>query len=140
MKKITSVLLMLSLILCVICASTVNVGAVSSRIQDGIEVMITTDKEEYSKNEDIQATVTIINNNSYRLTDVSIETLLPEGLELKTGSLYSKNIVVESGLNKVKALISVRLVFKRFAHVLTEFVISGGDKQIVFGSKLLCLF
>ena len=97
MKKITSVLLMLSLILCVICASTVNVGAVSSRIQDGIEVMITTDKEEYSKNEDIQATVTIINNNSYRLTDVSIETLLPEGLELKTGSLYSKNIVVESG-------------------------------------------
>ena len=97
MKKITSLLLTLSLVFCVLLALPLNASAASTGTQDGLEVTITTDKTEYTADEDIQVSVNIKNNNSYKVEDVSIETLLPEGLVLKTGNLSATNIDIEAG-------------------------------------------
>ena len=55
------------------------------------------DKTEYAVKEDIQVSVSIKNNSSYKMEDISIETLLPEGLVLKNGSLIVEDIDLEAG-------------------------------------------
>ena len=60
--------------------------------QDGLEVILTTDKAEYTANKDIQVSINVKNNNSYKVKDVSIEALIPEGLVLKTGNLSATDI------------------------------------------------
>ena len=97
MKKIASLLLTLSLVFCVLLALPLNASAASTATQDGLEVTITTDKTEYTADEDIQVSVNIKNNNSYKVEDVSIETLLPEGLVLKNGKLSATDIDIEAG-------------------------------------------
>ena len=97
MKKIASLFLTLLLVLCVFLALPINVSAASIETQDGFEVTITTDKTEYTANEDIQVKVNIKNNNTYKAEDISIETLLPEGLVLKNGNLTATDIDIEAG-------------------------------------------
>lgn len=97
MKKITSLLLALSLAFCVLLAPPRNVSAAGTETQDGLEASITTDKAEYTADEDIQVSVNIKNDNPYRVEDVSVETLLPEGLVLKTGNLSAADIDIEAG-------------------------------------------
>lgn len=97
MKKIASLILTLSLVFGVLLALPLNVSAASSATQDGLEVIITTDKTEYTSDEDISVSVSIRNNNPYRVENVSIETLLPEGLVLKSGNLTETNIDVDAG-------------------------------------------
>jgi hypothetical protein len=55
------------------------------------------DKTEYAVKEDIQVSVSIKNNSLYKMEDISIETLLPEGLVLKNGSLIVEDIDLEAG-------------------------------------------
>ena len=68
-----------------------NVFAVST-VQDGLEVSLTTDKEIYSKNEKITATLSVKNTNTADVTDVSMETAIPDGYK------------VDNGLSNVKIL------------------------------------
>lgn len=51
--------------------------------QDGLQVSLTTDKQSYSLNEDIEITVSVTNTNDFTVEDVSIEALLPDNFELK---------------------------------------------------------
>ncbi|MDE6155994.1 MAG: S8 family serine peptidase, partial [Eubacterium sp.] len=51
--------------------------------QDGLQVNLTTDKQSYSLNEDIEITVSVTNTNDFTVEDVSIEALLPDNFELK---------------------------------------------------------
>ena len=97
MKKIASLFLILLLVLCLFLVLPINVSAASIETQDGFEVTITTDKTEYTANEDIQVKVNIKNNNTYKAEDISIETLLPEGLVLKNGNLTATDIDIEAG-------------------------------------------
>ncbi|MGN0451334.1 MAG: hypothetical protein ACI4FN_04360, partial [Acutalibacteraceae bacterium] len=106
MKKIASLLLTLSLVFCVLLALPLNASAASTETQDGLEVTITTDKTEYTADEDIQVSVNIKNNNSYKVEDVSIETLLPEGLVLKTGNLSATDIDIEAGASYSAAVVA----------------------------------
>ena len=50
--------------------------------QDGLEVTLTTDKEKYSKGEEIVATLTVTNTNDTAVSNVSLENLIPEGYKL----------------------------------------------------------
>lgn len=97
MKKIASLLLTLSLVFCVLLALPLNASAASTATQDGLEVTIATDKTEYTADENIQVSVNIKNTNTYKVEDVSIETLLPEGLVLKAGNLSATDIDIEAG-------------------------------------------
>lgn len=51
--------------------------------QDGLQVSLTTNKQSYSLNEDIEITVSVTNTNDFTVEDVSIEALLPDNFELK---------------------------------------------------------
>ena len=95
--KVAVLLLTLAMVLGVLLATPLSVGAASSHTQDGLKVTITTDKNKYAADEDIQVTVKIQNNNTYAVQEISVDTLLPEGLVLKDGSLSENKITVEAG-------------------------------------------
>lgn len=118
MKRIASLLLTLSLVLCVLMTLTFSVNAASTDSQDGLTITITTDKAEYSSDEDIQVSVNIKNNNSYKVENVSVETLLPEGLVLKNGNLVVTGIDVDAGDSYI-------------ASVVAKLATSGGDRNLV---------
>jgi len=53
--------------------------------QDGLYVDVTTNKDNYSVNEDIEVTIKLENRNNYAVENISIEGIIPEGLNLKSG-------------------------------------------------------
>ena len=97
MKRFLCMLFALSLVVCLFFALPFNSSAISSATEDGLEVSITTDKDEYGANEDIQIHITVKNNNWHKVSGISIETLLPKGLELKGGDASLENISIAAG-------------------------------------------
>ena len=71
----------LILLVSLFCLSTVAFASTSE--QDGLKVELTTDKENYSLNEDIKINVTVTNTNDVTVENVKIDTLLPEEFTLK---------------------------------------------------------
>lgn len=64
----------------------------------GLQVSITTDKKTYSTNEEISLKIVAKNTNEFAVKNVSIESLLPEGLKLKTGqSSKAETVSLEPG-------------------------------------------
>lgn len=66
-----------------------NVFAASTT-QDGLEVSLTTDKETYSKDEKITATLSVKNTNESDVTDITMETIIPDGYEVADGTKNNK--------------------------------------------------
>lgn len=79
LRKSMSVVLIL--LVSLFCLSTVAFA--STPEQDGLKVELTTDKENYSLNEDIKINVTVTNTNDVTVENVKIDTLLPEEFILK---------------------------------------------------------
>lgn len=92
MKKCRKLLAALFGIIMLVSCMTSNVWAAETITQDGLTAVIQTDKDTYAANEDIQVTVTVTNINSFTVQDVSIESLLPDGLTLKSGDLQSETV------------------------------------------------
>jgi Subtilisin-like serine proteases len=82
MRKICKILVVLLSIMLISSAFALNAFA-SEKTENGMKVEIITDKEDYQANEDIHVTVKVTNTNEYAVTNVSIESLLPEGMTLK---------------------------------------------------------
>ena len=78
-KKALAVLLALTLLfsLCVTSAFAANIK------QDGLEVTLITEKEEYKADEAISATATVKNTNDSAVTDVNVKINAPEGYDIK---------------------------------------------------------
>lgn len=60
--------------------------------QDGLNVTLSTDKTNYSNEDTINATVTVENQNSYAITGIEINSIIPKGYSLKDGELSQKSI------------------------------------------------
>ena len=70
----------------------------ASLSQDGLEVTLTTDKESYSQDDQIVATLTVTNTNDFAVSHVSLENVIPEGYKLADGSEVTKQVEsLESG-------------------------------------------
>lgn len=93
-----------------------NVFAASTT-QDGLEVSLTTDKEAYSKDEKITATLSVKNTNESDVTDIAMETVIPDGYEVTDGTKNNKQ------LNKLAPNESTEL---KVAYVAKD---SGEDSQ-----------
>lgn len=103
-KKIIAVFLgVLLLISCL----TATAFAAETNTQDGLTAVIQTDKENYSVNEEIHITVTVTNNNSFEVKNVSIESFLPDTLTLKDGDLKSKTVNLQSGETLTLACVAI---------------------------------
>lgn len=68
-----------------------NVFAASTT-QDGLEVSLTTDKDAYSKDEKITATLSVKNTNESDVTDIAMENIIPDGYEIADGTKNNKQI------------------------------------------------
>ncbi|MBR2175777.1 MAG: hypothetical protein IJ861_02380, partial [Clostridia bacterium] len=58
--------------------------------QDGLNVTLAADKAEYDKDESITATLTVENTGTEAVTNVSLETVIPDGYKLDKGSDLTK--------------------------------------------------
>lgn len=93
-KKLSAVLL--SVVLLLSCM-TITAYAAERETQDGLSAVIETDKESYEANEPILVTVTVTNNNSFAMKNVSIESILPASLTISDGTLKSDTVNLEAG-------------------------------------------
>ena len=71
---------LLAMVLC-LSMTAMNVSAASSE-QDGLEVTLETDKAQYSKSEQITATLTVTNTNDESVSNITMESIIPEGYSL----------------------------------------------------------
>lgn len=71
--------------------AALNVSAATTT-QDGLEVSLTTDKEAYSKDEKITATLSVKNTNESVVTDIAMETIIPDGYEVADGTKNNKQL------------------------------------------------
>lgn len=85
MKLLKKVTFFVAMMLLCIGATSMYVSA-ASESKDGVEVTLTTDKDSYSKGSEIKTNITIKNTNSFDISNVSLETSIPDGLEIKETS------------------------------------------------------
>lgn len=107
MKKAKKIIAVFLSVLLLISCLTATVFAAETHTQDGLTAVIQTDKENYSANEDIRITVTVTNNNSFKVKNVSIESFLPDTLTLKDGDLKSKTVDLQSGETLTLACVAI---------------------------------
>lgn len=88
MKKLGSYLVIISLLL----TALTTTGFAQTITQDEITVTLTTDKEEYSKDEEIKASLTITNNGSVEITNVISHISATEGYVLSENSSSTNRI------------------------------------------------
>lgn len=96
LRKSMSVILIL--LVSLFCFSTVAFASTSE--QDGLKVELTTDKENYSLNEDIKINVTVTNTNDITVENVKIDTLLPEEFTLKDKNKSTSSEAVDISAGK----------------------------------------
>ena len=87
-KKIIAVVTMITVLLGI---SGLHTFA-ATVTQDNLEVTLVTDKEKYSENEQIKTTLTVKNNNDTAVTNVDLETALPNGYKLADKSENKKTV------------------------------------------------
>ena len=75
----------------IVSISSINVFA-ATVTQDNLEVTFVTDKEKYSEDEQIKTTLTVKNNNDTAVTNVDLETALPDGYKLAVKSENKKTV------------------------------------------------
>ena len=73
-KRITAFVLVIMM-----CLTNVTPVSAAVNSQDGVTVTMTMDKESYSIDEKITATIKLKNNNYYAVTDISLDEIGPTG-------------------------------------------------------------
>lgn len=95
MKRICKTLSVLLIAVVSLFSFSVTAGAVeeTNNSQDGLVASITTEKDNYQSNEDIELTFKVTNTNDYAVENVSLEAIIPDGLTLKKGANTSIDTV-----------------------------------------------
>lgn len=84
-------------------------AAETSNTQDGLTATITTEKDSYQANEDIELTFKVTNTNDFAVDNVSLEAFIPDGLTLKSSGDTSVNTVsLASGESLELTLVAVK--------------------------------
>ncbi|MCI9143169.1 MAG: hypothetical protein HFH87_11210, partial [Lachnospiraceae bacterium] len=59
--------------------SAMLTGFAATESQDGVEITVTADRQKYSSDQKIEASVTVKNYNDFAIRDVTVECIVPEG-------------------------------------------------------------
>ena len=78
MKKLSKISMLL-MVLVLWIAATISVSAATPVQQDGLEITLETDKQQYETSDKITATITVKNTNNFGVNNVSLECAIPEG-------------------------------------------------------------
>lgn len=94
-KKFKStIVFILMFILCIGWTLPVQASSIS---QDGLDVILDTNKETYSNGEEMEITLDVINTNNYAVSNVSIENIIPKEYKLKDGKNTKELETLEAG-------------------------------------------
>lgn len=83
------ILAMLVFVIMLFCTG-LNVHA--EEVKDGILVTVSSDKENYSSEDEVKLKITVKNTNDFEVTDIEIENILPDGISLVSGDILKDNI------------------------------------------------
>lgn len=94
MKRICKIFAVLLVVLIALFSFSITAGATEvHNSQDGLVASITSEKDSYQSNEDIELTFKVTNTNDFAVENVSLEAIIPEGLKLKSKNDTSINTV-----------------------------------------------
>ncbi len=109
MKKNLSKIVFIMLLIMFVCSTCMTVYALASlsatKSQDGLEVTLNFDKDEYKLNEKMNVTLNVKNNNSYVVNDVQTEIIVPSVVKLSTGNLETEQFSLDAGEDKIQKII-----------------------------------
>lgn len=87
MKRICKTFAVLLVMVIVLFSFSITAGATEvSNTQDGLVASITSEKDSYKANEDIELTFKVTNTNDFAVENVSLEAIIPDGLTLKSSA------------------------------------------------------
>ncbi len=92
MKYIRKAIILLLVVIMTCCMAATAFAATNT--QDGVTAELTTDKTEYSSDEEIVVTLTVTNTNDIAVRNVSLENLIPDGYQLADDSSAVKQIPI----------------------------------------------
>lgn len=92
MKKTVSIIFSLIIALSFLLAMPLSASAAESTAKDGIEVTISTNKDSYKADDTIRISVKVKNNNNFPVSDINIETLIPDDFEFVDEEAATKTI------------------------------------------------
>lgn len=94
MKRICKTFAVLLVMAIALFSFSITAGATEvSNTQDGLVASITSEKDSYKSNEDIELTFKVTNTNDFAVENVSLEAIIPDGLKLKSKNDTSINTV-----------------------------------------------
>lgn len=94
MKRICKIFAVLLVMAIALFSFSITAGATEvSNTQDGLVASITSEKDSYKSNEDIELTFKVTNTNDFAVENVSLEAIIPDGLTLKNNDDTNVNIV-----------------------------------------------
>lgn len=59
----------------------------ADEVKDGISVTVSSDKENYSSEDEVKLKITVKNTNDFEVSNIKIENILPDGISLVSGDL-----------------------------------------------------
>lgn len=142
MKNIKKISIILVTIAILFCVNSLQVFATTS-IQDGIDVNLTTNKENYSKDEQITTTLTITNTNATDVVNVSIENIIPKGYKALNEEETTKQIeILKSGENisLISTYIANNNEISQLESDINENTKSNSNNSINTGDDILTVF
>lgn len=87
MKRICKTFAFLLVMAIALFSFSITAGATEvSKTQDGLVASITSEKDNYKANEDIELTFKVTNTNDFAVENVSLEAIIPDGLTLKNNA------------------------------------------------------
>lgn len=87
MKRICKTFAVLLVMAIALYSFSITAGATEvSNTQDGLVASITSEKDSYKSNEDIELTFKVTNTNDFAVENLSLEAIIPDGLTLKNNA------------------------------------------------------
>ena len=139
----------LTLVIAVIMLASMAVSvSAETNAEDSITIELTTDKAEYGELDRITATISVTNTSNYDATDVSLESIIPDGYRVKdkasmtiplleAGATVEREVVFVPVMADIIWIIVAVVVLAAIA-VVVFFVFRGKKKKQVIAA-VLCL-
>lgn len=90
LKIISAIAILAIMIFC----TGLNVHAEEAK--DGITITVSSDKENYSSEDEVKLKITVKNTNDFEVSNIKIENILPDGISLVSGDISKDNIKLQS--------------------------------------------
>ena len=105
--------------------------SVSAATLDGLDISITTDKEEYKKHDSIVVEHTIVNTNEAPVTNIVLQNTIPEGYEAKSDKEYTKKVDSLAPGESFHFSSTLKSTTPRSSNALTIILLSAGGLVVL---------